>query len=1153
MRQKLIICMLWVIMAVPMSALGRDFSVSFSNSTATAAISQLEKATGYDFVCQKDVINSIKTTLNGEFKGHSLTQLLDEVIYERMGMTYEIIDKTVIIRRRTADDKARAERHAVTGRVTDESGEPLPGAYVHIDGTDAGTLTDVDGYYTLMFNGSRGDVITYSYIGMMPRRYRYDGTDIHNVTLVPENNMLEDVVVIGYGSKDKKSLTSSISSMDKKEIERLSMTSATMDNMLAGNIKGVLVTAPSGEPGAAMKINVRGITSPYPNMISGGDNNVPLYVIDGVPMFMENNSLNPLMNIAPSDIESIDVLKDAAATAIYGSRGANGVIIVKTKGGRKGEKVNVEAGYTFSVGNPVKNYETLNTAEFKDLQGKILRNTVIAANNWMSDAGMYDDILNQYGIVGMDYDEYWMPVLSYGGIDDSLYGTAETDWSREVTNRNATSHQYNLSVRGGSDKTNYSFSFNGLNQEGLMINDNLERYGARMSFDTEINPHINIGANLSYAYSNRKSGSQESFMGASSGTWQTRPDMSVRDAQGNFNWVDVSSMYGGGGGLYMYDPNPVAQLQRKAEYVNDQFLGNAYAEYSPIKGLKFRADFNVSRYTFKSSYFSPKSTQMMMEMPDFDMVEMSPSSLSTYNSTITNTSINFRVDYNFKIDRHAVSVMAGYGADRYWTDSNSYMYQGFPNDEVLDNPGSASQMLGCTDFYSRSGLNSVYGRATYDFDSRYLLEASLRADASSKFSPDNRWGVFPAVSAGWRINNEKFLRDVAQVNDLKLRLSWGKTGSTNVADFSYKQFFVGSDKYMEVSTTTLQDLLPNTGIRWEMTSEYNAGIDFGLFDNRLTGSVDVYHRYTDGALAPAPHILESGFKNYYSNIIDMTNNGVEVNIGGGIIRSHDFNWDTNFNIAANRNKIKRLNGASINPYMQDAYIEGMPAGTLKGYKVLGICQDQSQLDELDAQSPTGVYQANTGVGDYIMADIDGNGMIDVNDRVVIANPEPKFFGGWLNTLSYKDFSLSFLLQYQYGGEAIYTNLQTDMVGNLGMSVLRELYENTWTPDNTDARYARLVFMGYNTYNYADCDRYVFKTSYLRMKNITLSYALPKKVLEKFGVSYASLSATATNLFTITDWPGLDPESIGTVVSSMSTSSDPYPMSRTFSLGLKVQF
>lgn len=1046
------------------------------------------------------------------------------------------------------------------GVVTDRDGIGLPGVSVLLEGTTYGTVTDIDGRYHFSFPGKKGDKINYSFIGMKTQVYIYAGVPAHNVVLEPDDIVLDDVVVIGYGSKNKKSLTSSIASMDKKEMERLSATSATMDNMLAGTIKGVMVSTTSGEPGAALKINVRGITSPYPNMVTGQDNNIPLYVIDGVPMFMENASLNPLMNIAPNDIESIDVLKDAAATAIYGSRGANGVIIVKTKGGRKGEKISVDAGYTFSVGNPVKNYDPLNTSEFKTLQNMILKSTVDAVNNGMPFDESYVAAMNQFGKVGVTgYDKNYNPVLSYDGKDDSLYGTANTDWAQEVRNKNAVTHQYNVAVRGGSEKTNYSFSFNGLNQEGLLINDNLERYGARLSLDTEINHYVSLGATLNYSYSNRKSGSQDALLGASgSGTWQSRPDVSVRDENGVFNWLDVSGVYGYGEGMYQYDANPVAQLHRKAEYVNDQFLGNAYAEITPLKGLKFRADINIARYTFKSSYFSPANTQQKRVMIDqesdpAEIVQAMPSMLSTYDSGMTTTSINFRADYKLNIDKHGVTVMAGYGTDRYWMDSNNYMYEGFPNDEILNNPGSASMVTFYSDSHSRSGLNSVYGRATYDYDSRYLVEASLRADASSKFGPANQWGVFPAVSLGWRINNETFLKDIQQIDDLKLRFSWGKTGSTNVADFSYKQYFLGSDKYMNNSTTTLQDLLPNTGVRWEMTTEYNAGIDFSFFNNRLSGSIDVYHRFTDGALAPAPHILEAGFKNFYGNIIDMSNNGVEVNIGGYIISNKNFSWNTNFNIAANRNKIENLNGASINEYMQDAYIKGMPAGTLKGYIVKGICQEQSELDALDAASPTGLYQSNTKVGDYIMEDTDGNGKIDVNDRVVIANPEPKCFGGWMNILAYKDLSLSFLFQYQIGGEALYENLMMDMLGSLGQSVLREIYGNTWTPENTNARYPQLVYQNTNGYNMTKNNRYVFKTSYLRMKNITLSYNLPQTMTSKWGVKNASVFASVTNLFTITSWPGLDPESIGTIVTQMSTSSDPYPMSRTFSLGLKMQF
>lgn len=482
------------------------------------------------------------------------------------------------------------------------------------------------------------------------------------------------------------------------------------------------------------------------------------------------------------------------------------------------------------------------------------------------------------------------------------------------------------------------------------------------------------------------------------------------------------------------------------------------------------------------------------------------------------------------------------------------MYQGFPNDDNLDNVGSAQSVLMYSDYVVKSGLNSVYGRLSYDYDSRYLLEVSMRADASSKFGPGNQWGVFPAVSTGWVINRESFMEKASWIDNLKMRLSWGQTGSTNVSDFSFRQFYTSS-QYGENSSVKLQDLLPNRGIHWEKTNEVNFGLDFSFFDGRLYGSMDAYYRYTNGALAPAPHILESGMSNYYDNIIDVSNRGVEVAVGGYPVRGKNFSWNTDLNISVNRNRIESLNNAQINSYMQDAFIVGRPAGTVKGYVVDHIVQDMDEVNQLNVKAMENgyaEYQSGTGVGDFLMKDIDGNGTITSDDREVIATPEPKFFGGWTNTFTYKNFSLSFLMQFSCGGEAVYSNLGEEIVGILGQSVGRELYGNTWTPERTDAKYARLV-AGSMSYNYQTNDRFVFDTSYLRMKNVTLSYSLPKAWISKLYVSNASLFVTATNLFTVTQWPGLDPETVATGITSMGTNNDPYPLSRSFSLGVKLQF
>lgn len=1029
----------------------------------------------------------------------------------------------------------------IKGRVIDSEGNPLVGVTVQIEGTSYGVITDADGNYILEFPSMAHPKIVFSSIGYKSKSIEFRGVKEQNMMLELDHVALDDLVVIGYGSKSRRNVTTAISTVSQEQISKLAATTPTLDGLLQGTVKGVLATTANGEPGSSLKLNIRGITSPYPK--SGkGNNNQPLYVIDGVPTFMEDTGINPLINISPNDIESIDVLKDAAATAIYGSRGANGVVIVKTKNGKRNEKTKVDFGYTFSFSNPIKNYEPLNTAEYKNVQDEILRNTVNGMNDGSSMG--FDNILNQYGNVSLNEET---GLYTYNGLNESLYGKDNVNWADEVINKNAPTHQYNVAVRGGSNKTNYSFSFNGMNQEGLLLNDRMERYGARLSIDSEINKYITVGGVLDYTYSSRKSGSNDPALGYDNDGWMTRPDLAVRDADGNFQRVDKFGLYAD----TYNDANAVAKLQRKTKYENDQFSGNAYIDIKPVKGLTLHADANISRFIFSNSYFSPKIT-----LPE--QLGMEPTStLAESNYRNTNTSINFRADYKFTLtEAHRFDVMAGYSADRYWSKEHDQAYSGFPNDDVLNNASSATTVNKPTETYSKSGLNSIYGRLSYDFLSRYLLDFSLRSDESSKFGPGNKRGTFPAVSLAWRINQEPFLESVRDIDDLKFRLSWGKTGSTNVSDFSYIQYFNGN-QYGGQSGLTLASTYPNKNIKWEMTTEYNAGVDFTLFNGRLTGSFDIYHRKTDGALAPAPIALEFGIGTYYSNILDLTNNGFEFSIGGDVVRTKDFTYNTMLSISSNRNKITKLNGSTLDMMHQDLYMEGHAMGTVKGYKVAGIYQSQDQISKLNEQAMAkgyGFYQNGAAVGDYMFADTNGDGFISEADRTAIANPEPKVFGGWSNTLSYKNFTLSMLFQYQLGGDAYYSTMQESASGAIGMSILREMYGNTWTPDRTDAKYAKLMWMPNAYTNTQANDRYVYSNSYFRLRNITLSYTFEPAWLERLHVSGASVFFTATNLFTITDWPGLDPDMAATNAFTKTTETkDVYPMSRSFSFGLKLQF
>ena len=1033
----------------------------------------------------------------------------------------------------------------IKGRVIDSDGNPLVGVTVQIEGTSYGVITDADGNYILEFPSMAHPKIVFSSIGYKSKSIEFRGVKEQNMMLELDHVALDDLVVIGYGSKSRRNVTTAISTVSQEQISKLAATTPTLDGLLQGTVKGVLATTANGEPGSSLKLNIRGITSPYPK--SGkGNNNQPLYVIDGVPTFMEDTGINPLINISPNDIESIDVLKDAAATAIYGSRGANGVVIVKTKNGKRNEKTKVDFGYTFSFSNPIKNYKPLNISEYKNVQDEILRNTVDGMNDGSSIVGMYgfDYILNQYGNVSLNEET---GLYTYNGLNESLYGKDNVNWADEVINKNAPTHQYNVAVRGGSNKTNYSFSFNGMNQEGLLLNDRMERYGARLSIDSEINKYITVGGVLDYTYSSRKSGSNDPALGYDNDGWMTRPDLAVRDADGNFQRVDKFGLY-----TDTYnDANAVAKLQRKTKYENDQFSGNAYIDIKPVKGLTLHADANISRFIFSNSYFSPKIT-----LPE--QLGMEPTStLAESNYRNTNTSINFRADYKFTLtEAHRFDVMAGYSADRYWSKEHDQAYSGFPNDDILNNASSATTVNKPTETYSKSGLNSIYGRLSYDFLSRYLLDFSLRSDESSKFGPGNKRGTFPAVSLAWRINQEPFLESVRDIDDLKFRLSWGKTGSTNVSDFSYIQYFNGN-QYGGQSGLTLASTYPNKNIKWEMTTEYNAGVDFTLFNGRLTGSFDIYHRKTDGALAPAPIALEFGIGTYYSNILDLTNNGFEFSIGGDVVRTKDFTYNTMLSISSNRNKITKLNGSTLDMMHQDLYMEGHAMGTVKGYKVAGIYQSQDQIRKLNEQAMAkgfDFYQDGAAVGDYMFADTNGDGYISEADRTAIANPEPKVFGGWSNTLSYKNFTLSMLFQYQLGGDAYYSTMQESASGAIGMSILREMYGNTWTPDRTDAKYAKLMWMPSAYTNTQANDRYVYSNSYFRLRNITLSYTFEPAWLERLHVSGASVFFTATNLFTITDWPGLDPDMAATNAFTKTTETkDVYPMSRSFSFGLKLQF
>src|SRR5574344_100728 len=1129
------------------AAWAQKINITMKNAPIKSVLNEITVQTGYKFVYNES-LKVLDSKVDFDFKSPSIK--IKEVLstlFNKTNIVYLIKDKQIVLSEKKSGNTMISD---LKGTVTDSQGEPLIGVSISNPNLEKGVFSDINGRFAIP--SKIGDVIQIAFIGMVSQDVVINNLSKDlKIIMQPDNILLNDVVVIGYGSKEKQSITSSISSIRKDDLQKLSSTSTTLDDMLGGTIKGVLSVQSSGAPGAAPRINVRGITSPYPNL-SGQSGNVPLYVIDGVPIFLDNNTMNPLLSIAPSDVESIVILKDASATAIYGSRGANGVIIVKTKSGKKREDLKVSFNYNVSMSNPVKTHKSLSREEFMSHTDMLLSNTVTAMNNYLSSGSMYymqslydPTFPNVFKLGKLEMDMNTGQII-YNGLNLDSFGSANTDWGKEITNKNALTHNYNIGITGSTEKITYSVSLNGLNQEGTYINDKMNHYGARVTLDAQISKGVKAGFVLNNAYSKRKSGSATNTSTVS--YWLMRPDMPVYAEDGGFQRIDLSPLY-----LSSAEgANPVARRQGKDLFKANQITGNMYVIVDLLKGLSARGDFSLANFKYDNSSFTP---QKAIDLTTFDSKN---STVTTSNSNNYNTSLNFRLDYTANINKHMIGAMVGFGSDRSNYNSSSITYEGFPNDDYLTNPSSAQKVKSYSDLVSKGGLNSFYSRINYSYDNRYLAELSMRADESSKFGPKNRWGFFPAISLGWLMSNENFLKNSKIVDNLKVRFSLGRTGSTNVADFSYRQYMERNSDglYGGELSISLKDLLPNKGIKWEMTTEYNAGVDFSFFESRLFGSVDAYYRNTDGALAPAPHTLESGLTTYYDNLLDMSNKGLEIELGGDIIRNNNFTWTSVFNLALNRNKIKKLNGASITSMMQDAYVEGMPAGTLKGYVVEKIFQNQGEIDVLNKKAVEAGfydYQSDVSVGDYMFKDLNGDGTINSKDRTVIANPEPKFFGGWSNNLRYKNLGLSFLFQYSVGGEALYNELITDATGQMSAGVSREMFNNTWTPENTTAKYAKLVSYAYNSMNWTKNDRFVFKTSYLRLKNLTLSYNLPQSFMKRFSISSAQVFVTGSNLFTISKWPGLDPELLGSSVTLMSVGYDSYPLSRTYTFGIKLIF
>ena len=801
-------------------------------------------------------------------------------------------------------------------------------------------------------------------------------------------SQLDEVVLIGYGQQKREDVTTAISSIKKENIVQAATGSIGFDRALGGLVQGVQVSQNTGRPGAAMDINIRGYTSPL-----SANTNQPLFVIDGVPFNIDGlPGSNPLLTLNPTDIESFDVLKDAGATAIYGSRGANGVIIIQTKKGKRNQKPQMNLSYTTTLAKQINTVDVLNANQYRNFYDTLISNSVDAMNAGQLDLFSFFSDLDNIGNIVLDFDADFNPFLTYNGLREEYFGNADTDWSKEVFRSLAVTKQANLAVHGGGENSNYAFSGSFIDQEGLTVKDGYKQYNLSTSLDTNISERVRIGGKVNVGHSESNSGENDviEFYTVNTSIARARPDLPVYDENGEL-FAQQDFAYGF---AESFEPNPLMRLKNTNRTKTYNFIGNGYIELEPIKDLILKADVNAAVFSTENSQFVPKVTQTDI------FFAPRQSFLAESENLTSNITTNLTANYSFRFSEHKFNVLAGAAWDRTNFNNKSQFYSGFPDDDILINATSAENILDSRNNRAETGLNSFFSRLTYNFKNRYNLTLNFRTDRSSKFGPSNQRAYFPSASASWNIANEDFLANSDIFNTLRLRLSAGRVGSTNVADFAYLQFFstTAGDAYVGNSAVVPSNTFPNKNIGWEDTGEINLGFDFELFNSRLRGGIDVYNRKTTDGLARTPLPQELGPNIYFSNLIDVTNKGVEIVLGGDIISTEDFTWSTNVNWSFNRNKLVNLKNAEINSNLLDYFIEGEPVGTIKGYKVVKIFQSQQEVDVLNAAAPDGQwYRASTSAGDYMYEDVNGDGKITSDDQAIIGNIEPDFYGGISNT------------------------------------------------------------------------------------------------------------------------------------------------------------
>lgn len=1032
----------------------------------------------------------------------------------------------------------------IKGTVTDAAnGDILAGTTVQVKGTNVGATTDSQGKYQINLPAS-GSTLVFSFIGYQPLEVVVGNRSVVNAQLTGTDNALSEVVVVGYGVQNRRDITTAIGSVKAKDLAGQPV--ASFDQALAAKIAGVQVSQTSGAPGAALSVRVRGTGS-----ISAG--NDPLYVIDGIPLSRDtkfatgstntqfpDNPINVLSTINTDDIESIEVLKDASAAAIYGSRGSNGVVLLTTKRGKEGKTVVNYDSYV-GVQQVTKKIDLLDAYQYSQISNEAKNNAYLDRNptgkptdsNAIRTAGVgAPSTLIQPEIV---------PYLS------GQAGLPSTDWQDAIF-RSATIQNHTLSISGGKDNVRFYVSGNYMNQRGVVISSGFKRYSTRANVEIK-SGRLTAGINLNPTYSYHdlvKAEGPYLGEGVVGLALQSAPVFSVYNADGTYNFGNNGWGYGATSIL-----NPVAIANQVSDKLSQlRVLGNVYAQYAITKDLSYRLSLGTDINSFQRDYYRPST----LEIRD----RKGPSTPTGFSraQNFVDWLVENTLNYNHSFGLHTVSALAGFSSQKDRRVANELTATNFPNDLVYTlNAGQVSS--GSSDIQEWS-LLSYIGRVQYDYNGKYLLSAAVRADGSSRFGRNNRYGYFPSVSAGWNLSQETFLKSVSWLSDLKLRASYGLTGNFQIPNYgsvsllNYQNYILGNE-------TIVSGLAPgnsaNDKLRWEKTAMFDIGFDASFLRNKLNLTVDYYNSNTSDLLLNVPVPRASGFSTELQNIGKVNNQGIELTLGTRQTFGR-FRWEASANIAANRNKVIAL-GPSGDPIIVAGGVAGAQFITQIGHPIGeyytmindGVFKNQAEIDAYP-------HTTTTRPGDFKFRDTNGDGKIDFNsDRAVTGSYFPKYTFGFTNNFAYRGFDLSFSLQGVQGHKIL--NLLRRYVynlegnGNLFVGALNR-WQSADNPGNGLVNRANRLASGSNgeisTWHIED-------GSYVRVRNITLGYALPTALLQKINVSRARLYVTAQNPFTFTKYLGFNPEVNSRPDSALSSGEDygTYPLPRTTSVGLNLSF